>query len=85
MLSMASFIALIPLVVLILAALIVIPWDKTIITEPFVWDAAPTPSTADVDRPEFTRRTVHFPSHGLQLEGWLYTPKASNIKTSSYD
>ena len=85
MLSMASFIALIPLVVLILAALIVIPWDKTIITEPFVWDAAPTPSTADVDTPEYTRRTVHFPSQGLQLEGWLYTPKASNIKTSSYN
>ena len=76
MLSMASVFGLIPVVVLFLAALIVLPWDKTIITEPFVWDAAPTPSTADVNTPEFSRRTVHFPSHGLQLEGWLYSPKA---------
>ena len=74
--AMASFVGLIPLVVLFLAALIVIPWDKSIITEPFDWDAAPTPSTADVNRPEFSRRTVHFPSQGLQLEGWVYTPKA---------
>ena len=76
MLSMASLFGLIPLVVLFLAALIVLPWDKSIITEPFVWDAAPTPSTADVNRPEFSRRTVRFPSQGLQLEGWVYSPKA---------
>ena len=76
MLSMASLFGLLPLVVLFLAALIVLPWDKSIITEPFVWNAAPTPSTADVNTPEFSRRTVHFPSQGLQLEGWLYTPKA---------
>ena len=79
--AMASFIGLIPVVVLFLAALIVIPWDKSIITEPFVWDAAPTPSTADVNRPEFSRRTVHFSSQGLQLEGWVYTPKAGLLST----
>ncbi|CAL5229605.1 g12965 [Coccomyxa viridis] len=75
MLSMALLFGLIPLVVIFPAALVVLPWDKSIITEPFVWDAAPTPSTADVNTPEFSRRTVHFPSQGLQLEGWLYTPK----------
>lgn len=80
MLSMASLFGLIPLVVLFPAALVVLPWDKSIITEPFVWDAAPTPSTADVNTPEFSRRTVHFPSQGLQLEGWLYTPKAGSSR-----
>lgn len=77
MLAMASLAGLIPLGVLFLAALIVIPWDKSIITEPFVWDAAPTPSTADVSTAEFSRRTVHFSSQGLKLEGWLYSPKVS--------
>ena len=77
--GMASLVAVVPVGIAFLAALILAPWDKTIIVEPFVWDHTPTPSTADVNKPEFSRRTVYFPSHGLQLEGWLYMPKVSTI------
>ena len=78
--GMASLVAVVPVGIAFLAALILAPWDKTIIVEPFVWDHTPTPSTADVNKPEFSRRTVYFPSHGLQLEGWLYMPKVSSIR-----
>lgn len=75
--GMASLVAVVPVGIAFLAAIILAPWDKTIIVEPFIWDHTPTPSTADVNKPEFSRRTVYFPSHGLQLEGWLYMPKVS--------
>ena len=81
--GMASLVAVVPVGIAFLAALILAPWDKTIIVEPFVWDHTPTPSTADVNKPEFSRRTVYFPSHGLQLEGWLYMPKVSTINIIS--
>ena len=51
--GMASLVAVVPVGIAFLAALILAPWDKTIIVEPFVWDHTPTPSTADVNKPEF--------------------------------
>ena len=81
--GMASLVAVVPVGIALLAALILAPWDKTVIVEPFVWDHTPTPSTADVNKPDFSRRTVYFPSHGLQLEGWLYMPKVSIVDVIS--
>jgi hypothetical protein len=72
---MVSILTTIPVVIGLLGAAIVLPWDRTIITDPFIRNTAPTEDTGPIDVPEYTRRTVYFPSHGLQLEGWLYIPK----------
>ena len=58
-----------------LGAIVMLPWEPALITEPFVRDTSNTMNTAPQDEPEFSRRTVYFPSHGTRLEGWLYLPK----------
>ena len=63
--------------VALLGAVIVLPWDSAIIREPFVRDDSHTDSSAPVDAPGYSRRTVFFPSQGVNLEAWLYLPKVS--------
>ncbi|CAL8463633.1 g3167 [Coccomyxa elongata] len=72
---MVSIAALIPIVIGLFGAAIVIPWDKTIITEPLPRNTTATENCGLINDPKYRRRTVFFPSKGLQLEGWLYTPK----------
>lgn len=72
---MVPVLASLPAVIALLGAAIVIPWDKTINTEPFPRNTTATENCGPIDDLQYSRRTVYFPSKGLQLEGWLYLPK----------
>jgi hypothetical protein len=72
---MVPVLALLPAVIALLGAAIVIPWDKTLNTEPFPRNTTATENCGPIDDLQYSRRTVYFPSKGLQLEGWLYLPK----------
>lgn len=76
---MVSIAALLPIVIGLFGAAIVFPWDKTIITEPLSRNTTATENCGPINGPEYSRRTVFFPSKGLQLEGWLYIPKVSEV------
>lgn len=78
---MVSIAALLPIVIALFGAAIVIPWDKTIITEPLPRNTTATENCGPKNDPKYSRRTVFLPSKGLQLEGWLYTPKVSEVPT----
>ena len=65
------------LVVALLGAAIVLPWDSSIIREPLVRDTSHTESSTPQDRPGYSRRTVFFPSQGVNMEAWLYLPKVN--------
>eukprot|EP00877_Chromochloris_zofingiensis_P008878 jgi/Chrzof1/4243/Cz14g04170.t1 len=58
-----------------MAALIVLPWDTTVIPGPIPRINKPTLASQPLDEPEFTRQIVKFPCSGLQCEAWLYLPK----------
>lgn len=81
---MVSIAALIPIVIGLFGAAIVIPWDKTIITEPLPRNTTATENCGPINDPKYSRRTVFFPCKGLQLEGWLYTPKVSDVLTLTH-
>ena len=72
---MVSVLALLPAVIALLGAAIVVPWDKTISTEPLLRNTTATENCGPIDDSQYSRRTVYFPSNDLQLEGWLYLPK----------
>lgn len=74
---MGSILALASAVIGLLGAAIVLPWDKTVITEPFPRNTTATENCGAIDTDKYMRRDIYFPSKGLKLEGWLYLPKVS--------
>lgn len=73
--AMFSIMTSVPILMGLIGAGIVLPWDKTVTDEPLIRNTTATENCGPIDVPEYSRRTVYFPSHGLQLEGWLYLPK----------
>lgn len=62
---------------LVMGALVVLPWDVSLLPGPIPRLNLQTENTQPLDTPEYTREVLRIPSieDGIELEAWLYRPK----------